>query len=205
MIECRCEVVFPSAVTSPVESTVRINVSAGTVTTAWDGSFACHQWNRTFGTGCPLASNAVATRRTVSPSAVMVSTGVSTFTDASSCMTATPIWPAAAPADAEMAVVPLPMAVTIPPVTVATDVSPLAHATATPRMMFPCWSLTVAVSWTVTPSALNASAVSGAMATIVGTSGGGGSGAAGSSAHAVAATAKRLSRATSRGDRVITG
>ena len=123
-----------------------------------------------------------------------------TATAATSCATATVVFPDAEPALAETVAVPLPTLVSRPAVvTVATLVSVLAQETETPDMMAPCWSCTVAVSRTATPSALNTSAVSGLMVTVVGTSGGDG-GSVGSSPHAAVSSSRDTAR-----DQVIVG
>ena len=101
-------------------------------------------------TGYPFASAAAAINRRVSAKARNVSASGDTSTSVTTCSTVIAAVPVAFPEVAVTVTVPLSAAVTSPAtLTLATDGSELLQATVAPGMTCPCWSRTVAVSWTV--------------------------------------------------------
>ena len=168
---------LPTAVTSPEPSTVATASSLDS------------QENCAPTTACPFASVASATSRTVSPNATSVSTAGVTATALTSWATVTAAVPETDPAVAEIVVFPFATAVTSPEAsTVATEASPLAHATAAPAITCPFWSRTSAVSCTVAPSA-TIWAVAGLTVTAVARGGSRGGGSVPPSPHAETHTA----------------
>ena len=126
--------------------------------------------NRAPSTAWPLASNASAASRRVSPSAIAPSPG-DTVTEPADCITTITASPEASPARAVTVVAPPPTAVSIPvESTVATVVSPLAHETMASPITRPDWSRTSTPSPAVCPIAVNRT-VSGLTATVVGSGG----------------------------------
>ena len=167
---------LPTAVTSPASSTVATDL------------FPAAQVNSVPATRCPLASNASAERRTVSPKATRVSGTGGISTAATVWSTVTSALPLAIAAEAVMRAAPFDTDVTIPSaLTVATAESLLAQVRAAPAITCPSWSLTVAFSWALPPSTLSAT-VRGSSVTVVGTRGGG---SVGVESHAVSTKAHR--------------
>ena len=133
-----------TAVTRPEASTVAIAASLD-----------AHE-NSALATAYPLASNAKASSRSVSPSAVMVAFGGPTTTDDTVCVTVTAVDPEADPAVAIIVATPLPAAVTKPTAsTTATPGALLVQTTVTPGMTRAFWSRTSAASVTVASNAVS--------------------------------------------------
>ena len=185
VVTVTCALPFATAVASP---------SVSTVTT--DSSSDDHT-NSAPVTTCPFPSRASATNRAVSPIATSVWAAGDTTNSATNCSTTTSALAVAGPAAAVTIALPLPTAMTSPPVTVATAVSLLLHMTVTLVIAWPYWSLTVAISRTLSPNERNAAEV-GEIATMVGTGGSGATGVIGSSPQAMTAPTTAAARANAR-------
>ena len=117
---------------------------------------------------CPLASAALAVKRSVSP-CTTVSAAADTAMVLTLCATVTSAAPATASARASIAAVPLSHAVTSPAEsTRATAGSAVDQTTGTPDMTRPIWSCTSPIRRTVSPIAASVM-LSGITATAVGT------------------------------------
>ena len=165
--------VTPAAVAVTSASPTRTPVTRpASSTNATSVSLDAHS-NSVPATGCPLASAASATRRSVSPVTTVSAAGV-TATALTSWATVTVALPDADPAVAVIVAVPLPVAVTKPAaLTVATAALLVAQVTAAPAIACPFWSRTSAWSCTVSPRAVS-SAVAGVTVTVLGRGGSGG-------------------------------